>query len=114
METTNLSRIEQAVAFVNEVRSINKKFEGTSVSVTAKCEFNEKGEILISSYIWAASQIVRSTFICNLEKEENYTKFLALNGEYGALLAKSAEEIEISCYEQQVAELKEKLNQYGK
>ena len=47
METTNLSRIEQAVAFVNEVRSINKRFEGTSVSVTAKCEFNEKGENLI-------------------------------------------------------------------
>ena len=114
METTNLSRIEQAVAFVNEVRSINKRFEGTSVSVTAKCEFNEKGEISISSYIWVASQIVRSTFIFNLDWEENYTKFLALNGEYGAILAKSAEEIEISCYEQRIAELREKLNQYGK
>ena len=114
METTNLSRIEQAVAFVNEVSSINKRFEGTSVSVDAKCEFNEKGEISISSFIWAANQIVRSTFIHDLEKDENYTKFLALNGEYGALLAKSAEEIEISCYEQKIAELREKLNQYGK
>ena len=113
METTNLSHIEQAVAFVNEVRSINKRFEGTSVSVTARCEFDEKGEISISSYIWAASQIIRSTFIHNLEKEENYTSFLALNGEYKALLAKSAEEIEIDCYEQKIAELKEKLNQYG-
>ena len=114
METTNLSHIEQAVAFVNEVRSINERFKGTSVSVTAKCEFNEKGEILISSYIWAASHIVRSTFIYNLEWEESYTKFLAWKEECEALLAKSAEEIEISCYEQQVAELKEKLNQYGK
>ena len=114
METTNLSRIDHAVAFVNEVSSINKRFEGTSVSVTAKCEFNEKGEISISSFIWAANQIVHSVFINNLEKEENYTKFLALNGEYGALLAKSAEEIEISCYEQKIAELKAKLNQYGK
>ena len=114
METTNLSHIEQAVAFVNEVRSINKRFEGTSVSVTAKCEFNEKGEILISSYIWVASQIIRSTFIYNLEWEENYTKFLAWKEECEALLTKSAEEIEISCYEQKVAELKEKLNQYGK
>ena len=111
METTNLSRIEQAVAFVNEVRSINKKFEGTSVLVTAKCEFNEKGEILISSYIWAASQIFRSTFIFNLDWEENYN---AWKEECEALLAKSAEEIEISCYEQKVAELKAKLNQYGK
>lgn len=114
METTNLSRIEQAIAFVNEVSSINKRFEGTSVSVDAKCEFNEKGEISISSFIWAANQIVRSVFIRNLEKEENYTSFLALNGEYKALLAKSAEEIEISCYEQKIAELKAKLNQYGK
>ena len=114
METTNLSRIEQAVAFVNEVSSINKRFEGTSVSITAKCEYNEKGQISISSYIWAASQIIRSAFICNLEKEENYTKFLAWKGECEALLAKSAEEIEISCYEQKIAELKEKLNQYGK
>ena len=114
METTNLSRIEQAVAFVNEVRSINKRFEGTSVSVTAKCEFNEKGEISISSYIWAASQIIRSTFIHNLEKDEKYTNFLALKVEWETLLAKSAEEIEISCYEQKIAELKEKLNQYGK
>ena len=114
METTNLSRIEQAVAFVNEVSSINKRFEGTSVSVTAKCEFNEKGEISISSFIWAASQIVRSTFFHNLEKEEDYTKFLSLKMEWEALLAKSAEEIEISCYEQKIAELKEKLNQYGK
>ena len=114
METTNLSRIEQAVAFVNEVRSINKRFEGTSVSVTAKCEFDEKGEISISSYIWAANQIIRSILIFNLQKEENYTKFLAWKEECEALLAKSAEEIEISCYEQKVAELKAKLNQYGK
>ena len=114
METTNLSRIEQAVAFVNEVSSTNKKFEGTSVSVSANCEFNEKGEISISSYIWAASQIIRSTFIHNLEKEENYTKFLDFKRESDALLSKSAEEIEISCYEQRIAELKEKLNQYGK
>ena len=114
METTNLSRIEQAVAFVNEVSSINKRFEGTSVSITAKCEYNEKGQISISSYIWAANQIIRSAFICNLEKEENYTKFLAWKGECEALIDKSAEEIEISCYEQKVAELKAKLNQYGK
>lgn len=114
METTNLSRIEQAVAFVNEVSSINKRFEGTSVSVTAKCEFNQKGEISISSYIWAASQIIRSTFILNLEKDENYAQFLAWKSECEALLAKSAEEIEIDCYEQKIAELKEKLNQYGK
>ena len=114
METTNLSRIEQAVAFVNEVRSINKRFKGTSVSVTAKCEFDEKGEISISSFIWAANQIIRSMLIFNLQKDENYTKFLAWKGEYGALLAKSAEEIEVSCYEQKIAELKAKLNQYGK
>lgn len=114
METTNLSRIEQAVAFVNEVSSINKRFEGTSVSVDAKCEFNQRGEISLSSYIWAAGTIIRSTYIHNLEKDENYTKFLALNGEYGAILAKSAEEIEIACYEQKIAELREKLNQYGK
>ena len=114
METTNLSRFEQAVAFVNEVSSTNKKFEGISVSVSANCEFNEKGEISISSYIWAASQIIRSTFIHNLEKEENYTKFLDFKRESDALLSKSAEEIEISCYEQRIAELKEKLNQYGK
>lgn len=114
METTNLSRIEQAVAFVNEVSSINKKFEGTSVSVSAECKFNEKGEISISSYIWAANQIIRSEFIYNLEREENYTKFLAWKSECEALLAKSAEEIEISCYEQKIAELKAKLNQYGK
>ena len=114
METTNLSRIEQAVAFVNEVSSINKRFEGTSVSVDAKCEFNEKGEISLSSYIWAANQIIRSTHIYNLEKDENYTKFLSLKVEWETLLAKSAEEIEISCYEQKIAELKAKLNQYGK
>ena len=114
METRNLSRIEQAIAFVNEVSSINKRFEGTSVSVDAKCEFNEKGEISLSSYIRAAGTIIRSTYIHNLEKDENYTKFLALNEEYGAILAKSAEEIEIPCYEQQIAELREKLNQYGK
>ena len=59
METTNLSRIEQAVAFVNEVSSINKRFEGTSVSVDVKCEFNQRGEISISSYIWAAGTIIR-------------------------------------------------------
>ena len=114
METTNLSRIEQAVAFVNEVSPINQRFKGTSISVTARCEFDEKGEITISSYIWAASQIIRSTFIHNLEKEENYTKFLDFKRESDALLAKSAEEIEIDCYEQKIAELKEKLNQYGK
>ena len=114
METTNLSRVEQAVAYVNEVSTINERFKGTSVSVTARLEFNEKGEISISSYVWAASQIVRSTFIFNLDWEENYTKFLAWKEECEALLAKSAEEIEISCYEQKVAELKEKLNQYGK
>ena len=114
METTNLSRIEQAVAFVNEVSSINKKFEGTSVSITAKCEFDEKGEISISSFIWAANQIIRSMLIFNLQKDENYTKFLAWKEECEALLAKSAEEIEISCYEQKIAELKAKLNQYGK
>ena len=96
METTNLSHIEQAVAFVNEVRSINKKFEGTSVSITAKCEFDEKGEISISSFIWAASKIISSTFIYNLETEENYTKFLAWKEECKALLAKSAEEIEVA------------------
>ena len=114
METTNLSRIEQAFAFINEVSSINKRFEGTSVSITAKCEFDEKGEISISSFIWAANQIIRSILIFNLQKDENYTKFLAWKGECEALLAKSAEEIEISCYEQKIAELKEKLNQYGK
>ena len=114
METTNLSRIEQAVAFINEVRSINKKFEGTSVSITAKCEFDEKGEISISSFIWAANQIIRSMLIFNLQKDENYTKLLDFKREIEALLAKSAEEIEISCYEQKIAELKEKLNQYGK
>lgn len=114
METTNLSHIEQAVAFVNEVSSINKRFEGTSVSVSAECKFDEKGEISISSFIWAASQIVRSVFIHNLEKDESYTKFLALKVEWETLLAKSAEEIEISCYEQKVAELKAKLNQHGK
>ena len=114
METTNLSLIEQAVAFVNEVSSINKRFKGTSVSVTAKCEFDEKGEISVSSYIWAASQIIRSEFIYNLEREENYTKFLAWKEECKALLSKSAEEIETSCYEQKIAELKAKLNQYGK
>ena len=73
METTNLSHIEQAVAFVNEVRSINKRFEGTSVSVTAKCEFNEKGEILISSTICVAGEIIRSPFSEHLEWEEIYT-----------------------------------------
>ena len=114
METTNLSRIEQAVAFVNEVSSINKRFEGTSVSVSAKCEFNERGEISISSYIWAVNQIIRATYIHNLEKDENYTKFLEFKSECEALINKSAEEIEIACYEQKVAELKAKLNQYGK
>ena len=114
METTNLSHIEQAVAFVDEVRSINKRFKGTSVSVTAKCEFDEKGEISISSFIWAAHQIIRSMLIFNLQKDENYTKLLDFKREIEALLAKSAEEIEISCYEQKIAELKEKLNQYGK
>ena len=114
METTNLSHIEQAIAFINEVSSINKRFEGTSVSITAKCEYNEKGQISISSYIWAANQIIRSAFFYNLGMEENYTKFLAWKEECEALIAKSAEEIEISCYEQKVAELKAKLNKYGK
>ena len=114
METTNLSRIEQAVAYVNEVSSINERFKGTSVSVTARLEFDEKGEISISSYIWAAGTIIRSTFIHNLEKDENYTRLLDFKSECEALLAKSAEEIEISCYEQKIAELREKLNQYGK
>lgn len=114
METTNLSRIKQAVAFINELRSINKRFEGTSVSVTAKCEFNEKGEILISSYIWAANQIIRSILIFHLEKDYDYTKFLELKVEWETLLAKSAEEIEISCYEQKIAELNAKLYQYGR
>ena len=114
METTNLSRIEQAVAFVNEVSSINKRFEGTSVSITAKCEFDEKGEISISSFIWAANQIIRSMLIFNLQKDENYTKLLDFKREIEALLDKSAEEIEISCYEQKIDELKAKLNQYGK
>lgn len=114
METTNLSRIEQAVAFVNEVSSINKRFKGTSVSITAKCEFDEKGEISISSFIWAANQIIRSMLVFNLQKDENYTRLLDFKREIEALLAKSAEEIEISCYEQKIAELKEKLNQYGK
>ena len=114
METTNLSRIEQAFAFINEVSSINKRFEGTSVSITAKCEFDEKGEISISSFIWAANQIIRSMLIFNLQKDENYTKLLAWKEECEALLAKSAEEIEIDCYEQKIAELKAKLNQYGK
>ena len=114
METTNLSHIEQAVAFVNEVRSINKRFKGTSISVTAKFEFDEKGEISISSFIWAANQIIRSMLVFNLQKDENYTKLLDFKREIEALLAKSAEEIEISCYEQKIDELKAKLNQYGK
>ena len=114
METTNLSRIEQAVAYVNEVSSINERFKGTSVSVTARLEFNENGEISISSYVWAANKILRSSYIYNIENDENYTKFLAWKGECEALLAKSAGEIEISCYEQRIAELREKLNQYGK
>ena len=114
METTNLSRIEQAVAFVNEVSRINERFNGTSVSVTARLEFNEKGEISISSYVWAADTIIRSSYIHNLEKDENYDKLLAFKKENDELLAKSAEEIEIDCYEQKIAELKEKLNQYGK
>ena len=114
METTNLSRIEQAVAYVNEVSSINERFKGTSVSVTARLEFNEKGEISISSYVWAANQIIRSILIFHLEKDEDYTKFLELKVEWETLLAKSAEEIEISCYEQKIAELNAKLNSYGK
>ena len=114
METTNLSRIEQAVAFVNEVSSINERFKGTSVSVTARLEFNEKGEISISSYVWAANTIIRSSYIYNLEKDENYNKFLAFKKENDELLAKSAEEIEIDCCEQKIAELREKINKYGK
>lgn len=114
METTNLSRIEPAVAYVNEVSTINERFKGTSVSVTARLEFNEKGEISISSYVWAANTIIRSSYICNLEKDENYNKFLAFKKENDELLTKSAEEIEIACCEQKIAELKEKLNRYGK
>ena len=114
METTNLSRIEQAVAYVNEVSSINERFKGTSVSVTARLEFNEKGEISISSYVWAASQIIRSVHIFHIEMDDDYAKFLAWKSECEELLAKSAEEIEISCYEQKIAELNAKLNQYGK
>ena len=114
METTNPTRIEQAVAFVNEVSSINKRFEGTSVSVTARCEFDEKGEISISTFVWAANQIIRSAHFFHIEMDDDYAKFLAWKSECKALLAKSAEEIEISCYEQKIAELKEKLNQYGK
>ena len=49
-----------------------------------------------------------------LKNDENYNKFLAFKKENDELLAKSAEEIEIDCYEQKIAELKEKLNQYGK
>ena len=114
METTNLSHIEQAVAFVNEVSSINERFKETSVSVTARLEFSEKGAISISSFIWAANQIIRSMLIFNLQKDENYTKLLDFKSECKALFDKSAEEIEISCYEQKIAELKAKLNQYGK
>ena len=114
METTNLSRIEQAVAFVNEVSSINKRFEGTSVSVDTNCEFNVKGEISISTFIWAANQIIRSAHFFHIEMDDDYAKFLAWKSECEALLAKSAEEIEISCYEQKIAELNAKLNQYGK
>lgn len=114
METTNPSRIEQAVAFVNEVSSINKRFEGTSVSVTARCEFDEKGEISISTFVWAANQIIRSAHFFHIEMDDDYAKFLAWKSECEELLAKSAEEIEISCYEQKIAELNAKLNQYGK
>lgn len=114
METTNPSRIEQAVAFVNEVSSINKRFEGTSVSVDTNCEFNVKGEISISTFIWAANQIIRSAHFFHIEMDDDYAKFLAWKSECEALLAKSAEEIEISCYEQKIAELNAKLNQYGK
>ena len=114
METTNLSRIEQAVAYVNEVSRINERFKGTSVSVTARLKFNEKGEISISSYIWVSSTILRSSYIYNIENDENYNKFLAFKKEIDELLAKSAEEIKIACYEQKIAELREKLNQYGK
>lgn len=114
METTNPSRIEQAVAFVNEVSSINKRFEGTSVSVTARCEFDEKGEISISTFVWAANQIIRSAHFFHIEMDDDYAKFLAWKSECEALLAKSAEEIEISCYEQKIAELNAKINQYGK
>lgn len=113
METTNLSRIEQAVAYVNEVSLINERFKGTSVSVTARLEFNEKGEISISSYVWASNAIIRSSYISNIEKDENYNKFISFKKENDELLAKSAEEIEIFCYEQKIAELKEKLNQHG-
>ena len=114
METTNLSRIEQAVAYVNEVSLINERFKGTNVSVDAWAEFNDKGKISISTTVWVAASIIRSSYICNIEKDESYNKFIAFKKENDELLAKSAEEIEISCYEQKIAELKEKLNQYGK
>ena len=52
--------------------------------------------------------------IFNLQKDENYTKLLDFKREIEAILDKSAEEIEISCYEQKIDELKAKLNQYGK
>lgn len=113
METTT-SRIEQAVAYINEVSAINERFKGTSVSVTARVEFNEKGEVSLHTYVWAAGAIIRSLYISNLGIEEHYNKFLAYKKENDELLAKSAEEIEISCYEHKIAELKEKLNQYGK
>lgn len=114
METTNLSRIEQAVAYVNEVSSINERFKETSVSVTARLEFSETGAISISSFIWGANQIIRSAHFFHFEMDDDYAKFLAWKSECEALLAKSAEEIEIDCYEQKIAELEEKLNQYGK
>lgn len=114
METTNLSRLEQAVAYVNEVSLINERFKGTNVFISAKLEFNENGEISISSYVWVANTILRSSYIHNLEKDENYNKFISFKKENDELLAKSAEEIEISCYEQKITELKEKLNQHGK
>lgn len=114
METTNLSRIEQAVAFVNEVSSINKRFEVKSVSVSAKCEFNEKGEISLSAYIWVENIILRSIHIYHLEREDDYAEFLTLKKGWETLLDRSAEEIEIYCYEQKVAELKAKLNECGK
>ena len=114
METTNLSRIEQAVAYVNEVSTINERFKGTGVSVTARLEFNERGRISISSFIWAANQIIRSAHFFHIEMDDDYAKFLAWKSECEALLAKSAEEIEISFYEQQIAELNAKLNSYGK
>lgn len=114
METTILSRIEQAIAYVNEVSLINERFKGTNVSVDARVEFNDKGKILISTNVWVAGSIILYFYTSKLESDENYNEFLSFRKESEELLAKSADEIEMSYYEQKLAELKEKLNQHGK